>query len=83
MQIVTAIRGKLDAKPKARMEKLLRRQLFQHLADHRDELLSRVTVLDADLSGPDCGIQADDIPKLARCTGHYPRLSCYVRLILV
>ena len=51
--------------PLQRLDKLLNRQLFQHLAGQRDEVLSRITVVEAELCQPGCGINADDLSRLS------------------
>lgn len=56
--------------PRQRLEKLLNRQLFQELAPHRQEVLRRTVVLDAELCSDGCGIAETDLHKLAACALH-------------
>ena len=67
MQIVIIIRGKSGATPLQRLEKLLSRQLFQKLSSQREDVLARITVLDAQICAANCGINAEDFPTLTKC----------------
>ena len=69
VQIIAIIRGKVGLPPMARLEKLLKRQLFQQIIGQHDELLARIVVLDAELCSPGCGVSNEDLSQLSGYDG--------------
>ena len=65
MQIVAIIRGKSGATAVQRLEKLLKRQLFQKVINRQESVMQRITVIDAELCSAGCGVKAEDFSKLS------------------